>query len=170
MKKCPECGQTYNDDGLNFCLADGARLEFVGQTFSHQSKAYDDAPPTLIAGQARVTNPSAFEYPYPPASGPMTQASYQPPQVMMAASPNQTLPIISLVLGIASLVLVCCHGGFLLGIPAIITGFIGMKNEERDPVRYGGKALAIGGMILGVVSLISSIFLLIFGILGQFIH
>jgi hypothetical protein len=29
MKRCPQCSQTYNDDALNFCLADGSPLSTV---------------------------------------------------------------------------------------------------------------------------------------------
>src|SRR5947208_4148606 len=31
MKQCPKCRTTYTDDGLRFCLADGAALTGVGE-------------------------------------------------------------------------------------------------------------------------------------------
>lgn len=70
---------------------------------------------------------------------------FQPPPPAVAGQ-NQTLPIISLVLGIVSL---CCYVSPLTGIAAIITGYLGMKNANTDPANYGGKTLAIVGMILG---------------------
>ena len=69
---------------------------------------------------------------------------FQPP--VAAQGQDQTLPIISLVLGIVSL---CCYISPLTGIAALITGYLGMKNANTDPTVYGGKTLAIVGMVLG---------------------
>ncbi len=63
-----------------------------------------------------------------------------------ATGQNQTLPIISLVLGIISL---CCYISPLTGLGALITGYLGMKNADNDPANYGGRGLAIAGMITG---------------------
>jgi hypothetical protein len=88
---------------------------------------------------------------------------FQPP-VAGTGSVNQTLPIVSLVLGILSL---CCYISPLTGLAALITGFIGIKNANNDPRHYGGKGLAIAGMILGglfgVLAIVYWIFLLFFG-------
>jgi hypothetical protein len=100
-----------------------------------------------------------------PSSAPIAQAEWAPPPVaqdqgwqappvgQMSPPPapggsgvNQTLPIISLVFGIVSL---CCYTGWLTGPVALITGYLGMKNANNDPSTYGGKTLAIVGMILG---------------------
>jgi len=59
---------------------------------------------------------------------------------------NQTLPIISLV---AAIVSICCWISPLTGLIALITGFLGMKNANSNPTQYGGKTLAIVGMIVG---------------------
>lgn len=32
MKRCPQCGQTYSDDTLNFCLSDGGALVFMADS------------------------------------------------------------------------------------------------------------------------------------------
>lgn len=80
---------------------------------------------------------------------------------------NKTLPIVSLVFGILSL---CCYVSPLTGIVALITGFMGMKNVNNDPSQYGGKTLAIVGMILGglfgILGFAYWIFMLFFGGLG----
>jgi len=70
---------------------------------------------------------------------------FQPP-VAGTGSVNQTLPIISLVFGIVSL---CCYISPVTGLVALITGYMGMKNANTDPQHYGGKGLAIAGMITG---------------------
>ena len=69
---------------------------------------------------------------------------FQPP--VAGQGLNQTLPIVSLVLGIISL---CCYIGIITGPAALITGYMGMKNANTNPDQYGGKGLAIAGMILG---------------------
>jgi hypothetical protein len=72
---------------------------------------------------------------------------FQPP-VVGADGANKTLPIVSLVLGIISL---CCYVSPVTGLAALITGYLGMKNVNNDPNTYGGKGLAIAGMICGGV-------------------
>lgn len=71
---------------------------------------------------------------------------FQPPPA--GGGLNQTLPIVSLVFGVIS---VCCYVSPLTGLVALITGFMGMKNANNDPSQYGGKGLAIAGMIVGGV-------------------
>jgi hypothetical protein len=76
---------------------------------------------------------------------------FQPPPAGTGAGVNQTLPIVSLVFGIVSL---CCYISPVTGIVALITGYMGMKNANNDPRNYGGKNLAIAGMITGGVFLL----------------
>src|SRR5207245_2847332 len=54
--------------------------------------------------------------------------------------------VASLILGIASLVLV-----ILAGIPAIILGIMGLREVSQGRGRVRGKGLALTGMILGVI-------------------
>ena len=72
---------------------------------------------------------------------------FQPPPAGSSGL-NQTLPIVSLVFGVVSL---CCYISPLTGLVALITGFMGMKNANNDPQHFGGKGLAIAGMITGGV-------------------
>lgn len=169
MKKCLRCGQSYTDDTLNFCLNDGELLVDTTGYEPPPTRYADDSPPTLLMNQPRVTNPIDW-----PQASPMQQ--WQSPNQSPApfanqygiagygtSSPNQTLPTWSLVLGIASVPTVCCLGGILLGIPAIIIGFIGMRNADNEPSKYGGRSLAFAGMILGIITFVISFFFLIFG-------
>ena len=92
---------------------------------------------------------------------------FQPP--VAGQGQNQTLPIISLVLGILSL---CCYVSPITGIAALITGYLGMKNVNNDPANYGGKTLAIVGMILGGLFLLIGILywvLILLGVAASFI-
>jgi hypothetical protein len=79
---------------------------------------------------------------------------FQPPPAGNA-SVNQTLPIVSLVFGIVSL---CCYISPLTGIVALVTGYMGLKNSNNDPANYGGKNLAIAGMITGGVFFLLGVF------------
>jgi Domain of unknown function (DUF4190) len=93
---------------------------------------------------------------------------FQTPPIGMQGQ-NQTLAIVSLVCGVLGIFLsFCCYGGFPLGIAALITGFLGMKNANSDPANYGGKGLAIGGMITGGISFLISAGLVIALILLRF--
>lgn len=79
---------------------------------------------------------------------------------------DQTLPTISLVLSILACFLVCCSGGIWLGLPAAIVGFLGMRNADREPEKYGGRGLAIGGMVLGIVTFLGSIVFLLISVIS----
>jgi len=168
MKICPVCNQTYTDESLNFCLNDGATLK----------NDDNDPPPTIFMDPPRTTNPNytdfntkfsqpntEFNSNFGQPNQEIYQTPYSPPAVNH--SQDQTLPIISLVLGVLGFVLVCCHGGLPLGIAAVITGYFGMRNADQNPQKYGGKGMAIGGLILGAVGLLSGAVYIILYIIGS---
>ncbi len=132
---------------------------------------YEPPPAPSFAEPEPYREEPAFNPFDQPASAPIAQAEWTPPPAPDAGwqnqpigqntpfqppaagtgSVNQTLPIISLVLGILSL---CCYISPITGIAALITGYMGMKNANNDPRNYGGKGLAIAGMITGGVFLL----------------
>lgn len=73
----------------------------------------------------------------------------------LARSTDQTIPTLALILGIFSLPMCWCGW---LGLPAAVLGFIGMRNADTNGERYGGRGMAIAGMVMGIISLL--IFLL----------
>lgn len=167
MKQCPRCKQTYSDNSLNFCLDDGELLSSFGGEARYVADV-DDAPPTVVLNEARVTDPiefrpSAAEWQNQPR--PIRPYHFAQPELYRTA--DQTLPTISLVLGILSVVLICCYGGIWLGLPALVVGFLGMRNASGDPSRYGGKGMAIGGMILGAASFLAALSFLFFAVLAR---
>ena len=165
MKRCLKCGQAYTDETLNFCLNDGELL--VRQTGYEPlpTQFADDSPPTILMNQPRVTNPIDWAQSSvgQPQSGMPATVNQQYGIAAQGAARDQTLPTVSLVLGIISIFLVCCAGGIWLGLPAAIVGFIAMRNVENNPARYGGRGMAITGMVLGIVTFLASTFFLIFG-------
>lgn len=75
-----------------------------------------------------------------------------------AAGPSQVLAIVSLVIGILSLL--CC-AWFLPGIIAIVLGFVARSKANSDPANYGGAGLALGGIITGALSLVIGVIVVI---------
>ena len=173
MKQCPLCRQTYTDSAINFCLNDGELLSYLSEDppptlFSDKplpTQFADDAPPTLLMNKARVTYQTNWQS-SSPQEGWQSPVQYNPQGFSRyAASQDQTLATISFVLGLASLVMVCCFGGIWLGLPAAIVGFLGMRNAENDPDRYGGRGLAVAGMVIGIVTFLISIVHIIYLVL-----
>ncbi len=160
MKICPNCNQTYTDQTLNFCLNDGATLR----------EMESEPPPTVFMDAPRKTNPNFTDYDsnFGQQDQQIYQAPYSPP-VLINPTQDQTLPIISLVLGVFCVVTICCHGGIPLGLAAVITGYLGMKNADQNPQKYGGRGMAIGGLVLGALGLISGIGFIILAIFGSLI-
>lgn len=174
MKICPNCQQKYDDDGLNFCLNDGSVLEADN----------NEPPPTVMINQARSTSPNVgndFTQPISPWLTPPSPMSpyqqqtpaYTPPVYSSGGGSDQTLPTISLVLGSCSVLfslIFCCFGGVLglpLGIAAGVTGFMAMNNVNQNPQKFGGKGMAIGGMITGGVGVLFSLGWLLLIMVGR---
>lgn len=173
MRRCPLCGQTYTDPTINFCLNDGELLsrlveEGSGGTFADElppTRFVDDSPPTLILDKPRVTNQTNWS-PGSPAVWQGQSPAYSGQNYPLAGfntSRDKTMPTVSIILGVASCIFVCCAGGIWLGLPAVVVGFLGLRNADSDPGRYAGRGLAIGGMVLGIITFFASLFFLIFG-------
>jgi Domain of unknown function (DUF4190) len=94
-------------------------------------------------------------YPPPP---PQPYFSYAPPPV----APKNGLGIAALVLAIIGLFSVV--GGVVLGVVAIILGFIGYGRAKRGEATNGGVAVA--GIVLGLLSIIEAIAVIALAIWG----
>lgn len=84
---------------------------------------------------ARVASP-----PLPPS---------RPPAISATSAPASGLAITSMVLGVMSFI----GCSILTGIPAIITGHIANSRCRKSPQQFGGKGLAVAGLIMGYLSL-----------------
>ena len=85
-------------------------------------------------------------YPPPP---PQPYSGYTPPPV----GPRNGLGIASLVVAIIALISVV--GGVVLGVVAVILGFLGWQRAKRGEATNGG--IAIAGIVLGVLSIIEAV-------------
>lgn len=82
-----------------------------------------------------------------------------------AGGPNQTLAIVSLVVGILSL---CCGYTFVVPIIAIVLGFMAKGKANNDPANFGGAGLALGGIITGAIALLLGIAVIILNVVMGF--
>lgn len=136
-----------------------------------KASSYEQPVPPRYAEQEPTFNP--FDQPAGQYNQPLQQAEWAPPPApdsswqnqdigqntpfqpprVAAGGQNQTLAIVSLVLGILSII--CC--GVLTGIPALITGFMAKNKAEQNPVEFGGRGMALAGMITGGIGIVLGI-------------
>ena len=171
MRICPKCGKIYSDPNINFCLNDGELLSRKGLLSEEEPKTIfaDDSPDTILLDETRVTNPIGFPSSIVPVPTQQYHTPVHQPQVIQYGgyrANDQTVPIVSFILGICSIVAICCFGGFYFGIPAAILGLIGMSNVNKNPEQYGGKGFAITGIVLGLTTFIFAVLHILLAIIA----
>jgi hypothetical protein len=109
--------------------------------------------------------PSYPQYPPPPSGGypggyppppPQPYAGYTPPP----AAPKNGLGIAALVVAIIALLSVV--GGVVLGVVAVILGFLGWQRARRGEATNGG--IAIAGIVLGILSIIEAVVVIVMSV------
>ena len=170
MKRCPKCNQQFTDDWLTFCTQDGTSLVVV-ETSSQEP------PPTLVAPsmppsvspleQPTLDMPGAPDHPAPYTAPPSPQPGWNPPPPpAYPKAQEKNLAIASLVLGIVSITIgFCCYFGVATGPVAVALGIYALTQIKKDPNRYGGKGMAIAGIVLGSLYFVFIAFIvLIYGL------
>jgi hypothetical protein len=90
------------------------------------------------------------------ALGPAPAARAARPYGRVAEGDKKGLAIASLVLGILGLPLLFCFGiGFLLSLVGLVLGIVALVKASRHPHEYGGKGLAIGGLVASGMSVLA---------------
>jgi len=136
------------------------------------------APPPFDERETMIQQPASFETPSatpvaewtpPPApeaaweNQPVgSNTPFQPPAAGVAGQ-NKTLAIISMISGIVSLL--CCSW-FIVGLAAIIMGFIARNKAKTDPAQFGGEGMALAGMITGGISVLLGVLFWILYVFG----
>ena len=157
--------------------------------FDEPQQQKEPEPPPVSYNVPPQFNQNPFDQPYQdPFSGggqmqqtewtppPAPEASWQnqdigqntPFQPPMAGGQgqNQTLAIVSLILGVVGIVL--CQ---LTAPVALITGFMARSKAAKNPNEYGGAGLALAGIITGAIGtlllfLVVIYFIFIFGMVA----
>jgi hypothetical protein len=148
MKFCNSCGQG-NEDDAGFCIQCGAKLGAEGE--APQAPAGAPPPPPGAAAPP----PPAPGYTAPtqqPTGFPPPPGAFQPPPLgvpLARPKPNDGSAIASLIMGIAAF-LFC---PLVLGVLAIVFGYIGKRNIEGSGGTLGGEAFAMAGIILGWINI-----------------
>lgn len=126
-----------------------------------------DAP---LAGSGRNMAEAAWRPPSPPDPSWQNQqigrnTPFQPPVVH--GDLNQTMAVVSLILGIVSIVL--CQ---ITGPVALITGFLARRKAIEHPHEFGGAGMALAGIITGAIGsvllvLVVLYFIFVFGLIAS---
>jgi hypothetical protein len=161
MKHCPTCSVNFDDDDLGYCTDDGTPLLAGANPFGpvpQATQVFDAEPVTQVMSAPRPTEYVAATPPMPAGTpepyrwakeGPPTWNPPPPPPLYPVRQQQTTVAILSLVFGLASITIGWLCFGLPLGILAIILGFIALSQIKKNPMQYGGKPLAIGGMVTG---------------------
>ncbi len=78
------------------------------------------------------------------------------------------LAIVSLLLGVFSLLLMFCCGplSIVLGIAAVTFGLVSISRINKEPMRYRGKGTAIAGVVVGALGALG--YVLMIALFGAF--
>lgn len=140
----------YGNDDVN--AADNAPETVAEETYSQTSQETQEPQP-------EAANP----YGQPNYSGQPYGQPYNPYGMPNEAPKKNTCGIISMILGILSVVLACCcyYLAIPLGVASVILGIVSMKKQEST------KGFAIAGIILGCVGFIFAVVTVISAIYMQ---
>lgn len=101
---------------------------------------------------------TAFNPQTPPAWAQLPKSPAIPTTSPQPSTQNTNLALISLITGILSFVFPC----LILSIVALVTGFMAKNKADSQPQAYGGRGMAMAGMILGAASLVFTLIIIAF--------
>ena len=149
-----------------------AESPFAAKPFDEPVKSDSPFAPTPFGQSSAPVNAPLANSDWTPPPAP--EASWQnqqigqntPFQPPVSGGQDQTLAIVSLVLGIVGIVF--CQ---LTGPVALVTGFMARKKAAANPSQFGGEGLALAGIITGIIGtifllLIIAYFIFVFLIIG----
>lgn len=171
MKRCPTCNQVFTDEWLTFCTQDGTALVAADTSVIE--------PPVTLVNPSMPPSVSPLEQPtmdMPGKSAP-PPALYSPPQTPQTGfrpppppghpvSQEKNMALLSLILGIVSVTIgFCCYFGVLTAPIARGLGVYALSLIKKDPTKYGGKGMALAGIITGALYFVFLIIIiLIYGL------
>lgn len=165
MKRCPTCNQQFTDEWLTFCTQDGTSLVDMPVSADEPpvTVVYPSMPPSVSPlEQPTMDYPGAYQPP-PVQMAPQPQQPLQagwnpPPPPAYASQPQQNIAVLSMVLALVSIPLsFCCSIGMLTSPIAIALGIFSLFKIKQDPSKYGGKGMAIAGIVVGALCLLFTV-------------
>ena len=147
---CFKCGASMPEDAT-VCPQCATPVQSI-PTPPPPPQAPQAGAPTPASTSAWLNVPPA-QAQYPPAQAYPPQTQQYPGQFQPRTDGKATA---SLILGILSIL---CFG-LLTGLPAIILGHISRGNIEQSRGRLTGAGMALAGLILGYVSIVSTILII----------
>ncbi len=108
----------------------------------------------MTCPQCQLPNPVGTSY-CARCGAPLSSAPVYAPGAMPIGGERKRLAITALVLGILSPLLACIGVGFLTALIALVLGIVALVKASKAPGVYGGKGAAIGGLVLGGLTLLS---------------
>jgi hypothetical protein len=154
----PQYGQQYPDPNQ--------QQPYQDPYAQPQQPAYQDPyaqPQQPVSGNPYPTSGNPYPTsgnPYPPAPGYGAQPGYGYPAPQ--GGQNNTLALIGMILGIASIPTACCYIGLLLGGAGIVLGVLGQK--KANELGGAGKGQALAGIVCGAVGVVVEIAILVLAI------
>lgn len=129
-----------------------------------QPPASPQPPPAPGYGQQPYGQPAYGQQPYgQPAYGASPYGGYAYPTGPTGPK-TEGMATASLVCGIVALPTMFCWIGWLLGIVAIVLGFIARGRINKSDGQLTGSGMALGGIITGAVALVLSIGFIVFAV------
>lgn len=147
---CPWCNEVKDVTGM---LPDTVVQCTCGQTFRVPEPV---TPPTATPVEEPELSPAndvglAPAPEQPPIPTPAQPV--QPVQPVQTTKPTPGTAIASLILGLLSFA--TC--GIFMAIPGLILGYSGRKQIDNDPSGFGGRGVAIAGIVINWICIIISV-------------
>ena len=170
MKYCPQCKRQFSEAWLSFCSDDGTPL--VQELTPAADPNWD---PRIREPKVQTPDEPATQWlpREPPVAGgwiapderpPMDPGVWQPPAPPAVyprrTTPSQGLALASMITGIAGVLLASCFGP-VPGIVALVLGLVALSQIKKSPEKFGGKGMAIAGIVIGSLTVVFYVLLII---------
>lgn len=145
--KCVQCGMV-NWSSVETCKRCGTHFNLGNETLYAQAAyatSYQSAPTASYESASGASGASYESY----QNGPYAYPNYQ----QMKKSTG--LAVASLVVGIISIPTLSFLG--IGAITGIVLSTIALSKIKREPARYGGQGLAIGGLVTSILSVVIAV-------------
>ena len=172
MKRCPTCNREFTDPTLSFCIDDGTtlvRARSETQFESQPTALFSDPPPTMHmpppAPTKNVADPFTNRPPQPPPYGWASDSPQRwvaPPPPIRPTSQQQTLAILSMILGLLAITFGWICGGPVLGLFSVILGAVALMQIKSNPIQYSGRPFAFIGIFTGGLVLLFTVAMFVF--------